>query len=80
MEVKTIYTKHDLCTKCKRWTPHHVQHESENDVDGIKTVTYKTSCVICEPKVLGRSKTVHEGIFYLLMSDKLKPPYNQQTL
>lgn len=77
MEYKTIYTKHDYCNVCRAWTPHHVQHESENKE--LKTVTYKTSCIAHEKQALKETKTVNEGQFYLLMSEKLQP-VNMQTL
>jgi hypothetical protein len=77
MEHKTIYTKHDFCKKCGVWTPHYVQHES-NNVER-RTVTYKTSCVVHEEQALKETKTVQDGTFYLLMSDSLKP-VNLQTL
>lgn len=79
MEHKTIHTRVDFCPVCKSWTPHYVQHERDNNFDGAKTVTYKTSCIVHEKHVLKETKTVHEGIYYLLIADKLKP-CNRQTL
>lgn len=77
---KTIYTKHDFCTTCRKWTPHHVQHENDSETNGLKKVTYKTSCIVHEEQALKETKTVSEGIYYLLMADKLRPAYNGQTV
>lgn len=79
MTHKTIYTRHAFCTECRSWTPHYVQHESDDIINGRKVVTYKTSCVVHEKQVLKEIKTVDEGTFYLLMAEKLRP-INRQTL
>lgn len=75
---KTIYTKHAYCSKCEKYTPHRVQHESDNKEN--KTVTYKTNCIVHECQALKETRTVDEGTFYLLMADMLRPAYNGQTL
>jgi hypothetical protein len=80
MEHKTIYTRHAFCTKCDKYTPHYVQHESDNIREGKKTITIKTSCIVHEAQALKETRTIEEGEHYLLMADMLRPIYNQQTL